>query len=138
MVERRVSELAARLPGALPMSRLALAPDFSKALRRVSAAAAVNADFRRGIDDEAQTYVDRVARRGDLAVTKTEAARLSREYIAHEVAMYLCMAVRGYLIDVYVGRELTILKRFIDQEFGLLLSPLEQRIFIGLEGGKTP
>jgi len=134
LVERRALVLSDRLPGAVLMSRLVLDEDFTRAMERVSAATTTCAGFREGIDEEAGAYVARVARRGGLAIKAEEAARISREYIELEVAMYLCMASRGWLVDVYVGRELNILKRFIAQEFGLLLSPLERRVFIGLEG----
>jgi hypothetical protein len=128
----RVRELEASLPGALLMSELSRTVDFEQALVDVQHALSTSEPFLNALKEDAGAYVDRVARRGDLALPLQRATELSREYLTHEVAMYLCQARQGYLVDAYVGGELPVLKKFMSGEMGGLLTPLERRIFIGL------
>jgi hypothetical protein len=134
-VERRSQDLAAALPGALLMSKLSRTYEFAEAMRDVEHALAASDPFSGALVADAEAYVRRVEQRGDLAMSREAAMALSREYLTHEVAMYLCQARLHYFVDTYVGRELPVLRKFLAGELDGLLPPLESRIFIGLSPG---
>ena len=131
-IECRIRDLVQALPGALLMSELERASEFRTALTDVEAALASSDEFSRTLAADAAAYIRRVEQRGDLRISHGDALELSREYVTNEVAMYLCQARRGYLVDCYVGSELPVLRKFIAGELSGLLPPLERRIFIGL------
>jgi hypothetical protein len=128
----RADELAVRFDSLLLVSELSRSADFEQALRDVREARRATPKLSRAIRADARTYVARVRRRGNLAVAAQEAMALSVEYIEIELATYLCLARRGLLVDIYVGEELPVLKKFIVGKFQGLLPPLERRIFLGL------
>jgi hypothetical protein len=128
----RAGELALRFDSVLLVSQLSRCADFEQALKDVREAKRATPRLSRAIRADARTYVARVRRRGNLALATQEAMTLSVEYIEIELATYLCLARRGFLVDVYVGEELPVLKKFIVGKFQGVLPPLERRIFLGL------
>lgn len=132
-VTRHAFALSQRMTGVTFMSDLAEDDDFQSALAEVQRTRAISPSFSLALTKDAVAYVERVRRRGDLAVPLDHALKLSEEYIANEVAMYLCEGRRGLLVDAYVGNELPILQKFISGEISGVLSPLERRVFISLK-----
>ena len=132
LLRQRRKALMEMFPDALLMSQLEEEDDFAAALEDVDRAVRRDKKLRLSIERDAHTYVRRVAVRGDLVIPQAEADRVSREYIALEVAMYLTLVRRGYLVDVYLGQELSTLKAFMRGEFQPALPELAARSFVGL------
>jgi hypothetical protein len=132
MVQQQARTLAERMDGSLMMSALVESDDYQEALAEVESAKRSVEEFAAAVTSDAETYVRRVQRRGELAPEYDRAMTLSEEYVLYEVAMYLCLARRGYLVDAYVGQELPVLRMFITGELSGVLSPLERRAFIAL------
>lgn len=84
------------------------------------------------VKKDTERYVNRVFKRGNLAVSRDEATRLSRKYILFELAMYAVLADEGYLVDVYFGEEIGTLRHFM---YGRIsdFPELSGRTFINLK-----
>jgi hypothetical protein len=129
---KRVGDLRAKFETVCLVSELSCTTDFAAALADVRQARLAHPRLARAVRADARTYVTRVRRREALAIAPSEAMTLSVEYIEIELASYLCLARQGLLVDVYVGEELPVLKKFIVGKFQGILPPLERRIFLGL------
>jgi hypothetical protein len=86
---------------------------FQAKLREAIRASQTDKNFLSAILRDASKYIQRLARRSRLGVSPVKARKLAQDYIIFEVAVYAHLAERGYLVDVYVGEELWILRQFL-------------------------
>jgi len=128
----RARRLAGNFDSLCLVSDLAATADFAAAYSDVQAARREFPALSRAVRADARAYVARIRRRGDLAIDLPDAVATSIEYIEIELATYLCLARRGLLLDIYVGDELPVLRKFIEGRLPHILPPLERRIFLGL------
>jgi len=68
-------------------------------------------DFRSAIQKDAEKFVDRRARQGQLVIPRAEAVALCKQGFLDEYAIHLMLAEQGYSINIYDGQELTPLRR---------------------------
>ena len=113
-------------------SSLMLRPEFGMALARIDSLYESDRKLRSSIDSGAAEFVERQIQNGRLAVSREEATRLSVRYVREEIAVYLLLAEAGWLVDVYLGRELPTLARIIGGEIPAAPQKLKDRINIAL------
>jgi len=94
--------------------------DFVAAADSVSDALASDSTFLRSLQQDAQSYLDRLTKRQSLKVPHELGARLAFEYLEFEMAVYLYLARQGFQVDVYATgtSELPTLAKFIDGSLG--------------------
>ena len=93
-----------------------------------------NGRFADSVNEDAQWFVMRQARKSRLRLPMERAINKSIFYIKQEIAVYLFLAERGYLIDVYLGREIPTLAKIMTEEIiGGVQRALADRINISLE-----
>jgi tRNA-dependent cyclodipeptide synthase len=81
---------------------------------------------------DAHVFIDRQARRNCLKIKPADAVDLAVSYLKEEVAIYLLMAQRGWLQDIYLGDELPTLLKIVKGEIPNAPTPLKQRISISI------
>ena len=113
-------------------TELLLDPDFSDAFDRIELLYETNSLFRASVDLDAEYYVNRQCDRGTLKISKAEGTNLSIFYLKQEIAVYLLLAERGWLADIYLGQEIPTLAKIMRGEIPEAPEKLKQRINIGL------
>ena len=106
--------------------------DFSDAYNFIKHQCQINSLFADSVLSDAKEFVTRQIKTQRLAVNEVEAIDLSREYLMEEIAIYHFLALQGWLVDIYCGKELPTLVRLIDGEILCKNSPLSERINISL------
>ena len=93
-----------------------------------------NSRFADSVNEDALWFVNRQKRNLRLGLSVESAIKLSRFYVKQEVAVYSHLAEQGYLIDVYLGREIPTLAKLMTEEIiGGVPRPLVNRTNISLE-----
>lgn len=113
-------------------TELLLDPDFSDAFDRIESLYETNSLFRASVDSDAEYYVNRQCDRGTLKISRAEGTNLSIFYLKQEIAVYLLLAERGWLADIYLGQEIPTLAKIMRGEIPEAPEKLKQRINIGL------
>ena len=114
-------------------TELLLDPDFEDAFDRIKSLYETNSLFRASVDSDAAYYVNRQSDRGTLKVSKAEGTNLSIFYLKQEIAVYLLLAERGWLADIYLGQEIPTLAKIMRGEIPEAPEKLKERIHIGLK-----
>ena len=93
----------------------------------------INEIFADSINADAKQFVDRQLRNDRLGLPYDQAINYSIKYLKQEVAIYLYLARRGYLVDVYVGKEMSTLSKIMEKQItGGVPQPLVDRVNISL------
>jgi hypothetical protein len=108
-------------------------PDFFDTLKVIRDIRNRQRAFAASIHADAEVFVERQSRKNRLKIDRKEALTLARRYVEEEVAVYLVLAQQGWLVDVYLGRELPTLRKIIDGELSDISPLLQKRVSISLE-----
>jgi tRNA-dependent cyclodipeptide synthase len=114
-------------------TKLLSQPDFEGAFDRIDSLYETNSLFRTSVVSDAEYYVNRQSERGRLKISKAKGTDLSISYLKQEIAVYLLLAERGWLADIYLGREIPTLAKIMRGEIPEAPEKLKQRINIGLK-----
>lgn len=111
---------------------------FPSAINAIDNLFKCDTDFSNSVRLDAGEFVDRQARRNCLQMEYGRAVQLAIRYLKEEIAIYLLMAQRGWLQDIYLGNELPTLLRIMKGDIPAAPAPLKRRINIALRAkGKT-
>jgi tRNA-dependent cyclodipeptide synthase len=123
------------LPGmeVFKTSDIFLQHDFIEAQQRISHLYHSQSLFHDSMIEDATTFVDRQQKNGTLKIARNEAIKLSTLYLTQEIAVYLVMAERGWLTEIYFGHEIPTLAKIMNNEIPDAPKALKQRVNIGLE-----
>jgi hypothetical protein len=123
------------LPGmeVFKTSDIFLQQDFLDAHRRINHLYHSQPLFHDSMIEDATTFVDRQRKNGTLKIARNEAIKLSTLYLTQEIAVYLVMAERGWLTEIYFGHEIPTLAKIMNNEIPDAPKALKQRVNIGLE-----
>jgi tRNA-dependent cyclodipeptide synthase len=99
---------------------------------------AINQDFQKDILQSSSAFVDRLIARGErLYPTRQEAISQSTEYLLEEMAVFSELIKHGYLVQVYPGTQLKILKDLANKKFPTIATNLASGIYVDLIVKKT-
>jgi len=114
-------------------SDILLRPEFEEARERIDRLYHSQPLFRESVASDANVFVDRQLKNGTLNIIKTKAVDFSISYLIQEIAVYLVMAERGWLTEVYLGNEIPALAKIMNNEIPGAPEALTQRVNIGLQ-----
>jgi hypothetical protein len=117
----------------MKVSHLFEEKDFVYASNIVENLYSSNSLFKESVESDALGFADRQEYRNRLKVSKEQALSLSIFYLKQEIAVYLLLAQRGWLAEVYVGHEIPTLAKVITGEIPGMPEILTKRVNIGLE-----
>lgn len=128
-----IQQCAKRWPQVIRTSEILRENVFLEALTLIENLYTSDIAFSNSVQSDAAIFVERQLRRGRLFVSYEAALALSIRYLIEEVAVYLVLAHSGWLLDVYVGKELPTLARIIQGEIPAAPISLKNRTNISLE-----
>lgn len=132
VIEAIESILGKRFDGVLRYCQLCRTPLFRSAQRQVNWVLETHPAILGMIEEESRTYVERQQRTGRLIVPAERAFELGVDYLKDEMAMQIVLVKLGWIVEVYVGRELTPLADLATGSYEDVPPELRNRINIGL------
>ena len=91
-----------------------------------------NGQFRSSIEKTAADYIRRKSKNGQLAMSSDNASSLSGQYLLEEIAFYCLLASDGWLLEVYPGSEIPVLREIIQGKIQNAPEVLQRRVFVEL------
>jgi tRNA-dependent cyclodipeptide synthase len=88
--------------------------------------------FAQAVRDDATDFVERQRRKANIACTSATALALSTQYLIEEITVYLLLAERGWLLDVYLGRELSALAAIVEGRVQTAPPALKRRVNVAI------
>lgn len=89
--------------------------------------------FQESIISSAVKYAERQSKNGTLFGSLSGAVELSIYYMLQELTIYLIMAEKGWLTEIYLGDEIPALALIMKQEIPEAPQALKNRVNIGLQ-----
>jgi hypothetical protein len=115
------------------VSNLFLDPEFNECNKSIDKLYSADLQFRTSVDFDATTYVDRQELRGRLKTERCKALEFAIDYLKQEISVYLLLAQRGWLAEVYVGREIPTMVKIMTGEIPAAPEALKRRVNVGLK-----
>jgi tRNA-dependent cyclodipeptide synthase len=114
-------------------SELASNPEFLGIETEIKNAYFSTPAFAGSIEADARAFVRRQKNRNRLALGVPVAESLARHYLVREISVYAYLAAAGWVVDVYLGRELPTLARIMEGSVPAVSPHLARRINISLQ-----
>lgn len=131
IAEKLISFLP-RLPEIIRCGDVLANPRFEEYHNEIQKLYQNNTVFKSSIENDANTFVSRQASKDRLALTKSQSLDLAISYLIEEIAIYGCLAEQGWLVDVYLGKELPTLSKIITGDIVGTTDHLSKRVNISL------
>lgn len=112
---------------------IALYPEIFEEKKKLIQYAKIDAELGNAINESSIEFITRLANRNEpMFVSAAEAMICSKEYILEEMAVFTKIIEMGYVVQVYPGTQLEILKKMARGDFPQIQSSLKRGIYIDL------
>lgn len=107
--------------------------EFKEHLEKIILYFKSNPDFKNSVVNSSNQFIDKQLKRGyRIHVTREEAIKKSSEYILEEMAVFDILIQKDYLVQVYPGSQLNVLKEIANNKFPDFNTNLKNGIYIDL------
>jgi tRNA-dependent cyclodipeptide synthase len=118
------------------LAELSHRPEFQTAKTLIEKLYEGNEQFHSSVKKTATDYIQRKSKNGRLTMNSEKAVLLSVQYLLDEIAFYYMLVSDGWLLEVYPGSEIPVLREIIQGKIQNVPEILKQRVFLELRKEK--